>query len=291
MYLCRHMRYAITILFAIIGFATRGEVYYFSADSVAVPDGDVIAVEVRAAHPDARVGEGRMSEWRFGWPGVNIALAFDYRDFIDGISTPSAQIICNGHIATLSKGLNTSGAFNSLAVEWQPDGRVHILAGERGLAEAMILDSLPKPVGAIRIGGGAIIQDVIIETNDNAFSRLKTDYLPEELEQARVWRYLDRRNDPKYSVIGGSYILAQVGNDLVYISGAKTNASHWQAGMLKGRLYPTGYDGYSKLEWYDATGRLLPGENFAEINAADGSLTLTFPELNASIRFSPASIQ
>lgn len=265
----------------------RCEVCYFSVDSVVeLPRGEIIAVEVRAAQPSARVANRNVSSWSINWQGVCIELIFDFRNFVDGVSTPSVTINCNGTSTPVMNRLNSSGQFNSIAIEWQSDGRVHVLAGEHNLSEVLVLASLAKPKGFLSIGGSPTIQDIIIETNDNDFSKLYTEYTPEQLEDAPCWRYLDRKNDPKTAIIGGDYYLAQIGNDLIYLFGAKTNASHWQTGMLKGRLIPTGYVGYYKLEWIDATGHFLPGENFAELNSDDSTLTLTFPTLNASIRLS-----
>lgn len=280
------MRGYICLLIMALTFAVRAEVKYFATDSVCVPDGEIMAVEVRAANEEARVGEAKLAGWSITWPGVEISVSFDFRNYVDGISSEYATITCNNRSEKLSKGVNTSGGFNSVAIEWHPQGNVALLAGERKLIEVMILDSLPKPVGNIfvrGIGGDVTIQDIILDLNSDSFERLRK-YRPEQLLDVPRWEYLDRINDPRTAIIGGEYILAQVGPDLVYLGGAKTNPSHWKPGMLKGTLKPTGFDGYYKLKWYDSTGREMPGENFAEHDKSLGVLKLSFPELGASIR-------
>lgn len=290
------MRRYIIIFMLLTAMASHAKLRYFTADSVAVPPaGEIIAVEARVAHPLTRVGEGRFAGWQIGWPGVTIALTFDNRNFVDGISNGKVMLEYGALKSQIYKNINTDGKFNSIAIEWQADGKVHILAGERKLDEYMVTDSIPSPTGIITVrpigGGNIIIQDVIIETNDNAFARLMTDYSAEELANAPRWEYLDRATDPKTAVVGGKYVLAQIGNDLIYIAGATTNPGSWLPGMLKGRLIPTGFDGYSKLQWYDATGREMPGEHFAEHDETLGVLKLNFPELDASVRLKRADKQ
>lgn len=276
---------ALLIIFLVL--SAGAEVFYFSGDSIQAPAGEISAVEVRAANSAARIGESKRAGWKISWPGAEVALTFDFRNYVDGISEATAELDCNGTTKTIKKGLNTDGEFNSVAVEWHPDGHASILAGQRRLIEYLSIDSLPRPAGIISIagiGGDVTIQDFIIETNSNAFSRLLTDYSPEQLAAAPRWEYLDRTNDPKTAIVGGQYCLSQINNNLIYFSGAKTNAAAWQPGMLKATLIPTGFDGYFKLLWYDASGRKMPGENFAEHDSLLGVLKLTFPELGATIR-------
>jgi hypothetical protein len=125
----------------------------------------------------------------------------------------------------------------------------------------------------------------MVETNENALERLRTNYTADELAAAPRWQYLDRENDPKIALLGGRYELAQIGNDLIYLSGAKTNATHWHQGMLKGRLKPTGYVGYYHLEWFDATGRSIADDCYAQFDETSKTMTVNFPGLNASLRF------
>lgn len=291
-YLCQHMYRYIAIFTLLAAFALHSEVFYFTSDSVAVPGGEITAVEVRAANASSKIGGSKNSGWQLSWTGFTAVLRFDFRNFVDGISDSYATIECNGSSARIKKGINTAGEFNTIAVEWRPDGSAAVLVGEHDLKAVLSLP-LPKPQEAIRIAGingDVIIQDVIVETNANAFDRLQL-YSEAETADALRWEYLDRTNDPKMAIIGGKYTLAQIGEDLIYVGGAVTNASHWRPGMLKGHLTPTGFDGYYKLQWYDATGRKMPGENFAEHDVSLGVLKLTFPELGATIRLKLADKQ
>lgn len=279
------MRSYLTIICFILALAGHSEVYYSISDSITVPDEEITAVEVRVANSAARVGESKLAGWSVQWSGVQISLSFDFRNFVDGISRDCATLVCNNKSVQINKGLNTAGEFNTLAIEWHKDGAASVLVGEHKLREVFTCQ-LPKPEGVITLngfGGDITIQDFIVETNPNAFERLQK-YLPEQYENAEKWVYLDRINDPKTAIAGGNYELARIGNDLIYLDGAKTNASYWRPGMIKGSLTPTGFEGYYKLQWYDATGRKMPGENFAEQDDSLGIIKLTFPELGATIR-------
>lgn len=283
------MRIYLATLLLLAALTGSAEVCYFSADRAAVPAGEIRALEVRAAHSDARAGSARVSGWTVSWPGADVCLRFDFTSYLDGVSESAATVQCRGERRRITKGLNLSGGFNTLEIEWSDDSTATISAGEFGLREVMTLAGIPRPTDTVSISAiGApelTIQDFIIETNPNAFARLHTGLLPEELAEARQWSYIDRENDPLTAIVGGEYQLALVGNDLIYIGGARINADKWQTGMLKGSLTPTGFKGYYKLTWFDATGRRLPGENFAETDSAQGTMRLTFPDLGASIRF------
>jgi len=283
------MRIYPTIFLLIVAFTLNAEVHYFDCDRAPVPAATIKAVEARAAHSDARAGSASISGWSIIWPGAEISLTFDFRNYIDGVSTPEVTLECSSEKRNISKDINSGGGFNSIAIEWNADSTVSILAGERKLKEALRLPSLPHPADTIRIrpigSPDLTVEELIIETDDNAFGRLLTDYTAEELAAAVKWRYLDRDNAPKTALPGGRYLLTQVGYELIYIDGAVTNSGYWRPGMLKGRLTPTGFSGYSKLEWIDATGRRLPGENYAERDDASGTMRLVFPSLGASLRF------
>lgn len=269
------MKYGSLILL-LASLTARAEIYYYHADTVTPPIGDIAAVEARAEH--------KGGEWHLSWDGVDISLRPAVQDFVDGIDEPLARITC-GSVTAMSDAFECYGGYNTLAVEWQADGSATILGGKNELKPLMRLDSLPKPHGDIRIVGAKNISEMIVETNPNAFGRLATEYADEEIDNASKWRYLDREGDTKVALPGGNYLLALVDNDLVYVSGAKINAGHWRKGMLKGHLTPTGYAGYYRLQWYDATGRKLNDESYATIDDSAHTLTLTFPGLDASMRF------
>lgn len=284
------MRIYPVIFLQIFALALNAEIHYFNSNKAPVADGAIKAVEARASHSDARAGSASISGWRISWPGAEISLTFDFRNYVDGISTPEVILECSSQKCNVSKGINLSGGFNSIAIEWNADSSVSILVGERKLWPAMRLASLPYPTDTIRIHPSGqqnlTVEEIIIETDNNAFSRLRTRHSAEELRAAPKMRYLDRDNDPAMALPGGRYLLALINDEIIYLNGAVTNGAYWQPGMRKGRLTPTGFSGYSKLEWIDATGRRLPGENYAERDDASGTMRFVFPALGASMRFS-----
>ncbi len=266
----------------------KADVRYLLAEHPVVPDETVNALEVRVALDDARIGNPRCEQWCVRWGDVSVSVTFDFRNFVDGVDEPKVKIACNGVVGSLDKGFNSAGGYNTLALEWEPAGQVTVLFGERELYPVMVLDSLPRPVGELQIEsttGRLAVSDVMVDVDANNFSRLMTGYSAEELAAATQLRYLDRNSDPQLARLGGRYVLAWVGDDLVYMDGAQINETRWQQGMLKGRLKPTGYVGYYHLEWFDSTGRRLADDCYAELDEKAKTVTLVFPSLNASLRF------
>lgn len=266
----------ITLFSLLIALVAEADIRYYEADSVGVVPPGIAAVEARAAN--------KSGAWSLCWPGAEISVDASVNNFVDGVDEAKATIRCGKKEARV-KGFECFGKPNSIAVEWTADGRAHILGGADLLYPIMDLDSLPKPQDYIKVTGAKHVVDIIVETDPDDFARLMTEYNAEELADAKKWRYLDRENDPKVALLGGQYVLAQIGTDLVYMSGAKTNASQWRPGMLKGQMSPTGYVAYYRIQWYDATGRMLHDDSFVQFNDADSTMTITFPALQASLRF------
>lgn len=287
------MRSVVAYILLSAALTATGRVHYLPVENPRIPEeGRVVAVEARVALPEARIGSAKRAGWSLNWgDSVSVVLEFDFSTFVDGVDEPRIIVSCSGLTAELTKGFDCSGGFNTLAVEWGGDGRARVLGGERALTELLELDSLACPSGGELTvtpiaGGHPDIADLMVETDENDFSRLMTDYGDDELTGACLWTYLDRENDPAVARIGGRYLLAQVGDDLVYIGGAQTNAPHWRKGMLKGRLTATPYSGYYHLDWFDATGRRLADDCYAEFSADGVTMTLCFPALDAKMRFS-----
>lgn len=284
------MRFAIVTVLLVSAIAAGAELIYLPAEGARVSATGICAVEARVALPAARSGSGKHAWWSIVWPGTEVSFHFNTTTHVDGIDDPVAEVKCGNRSATIRSGFDASGGFNTLAVEWLPDGSAHILAGDRALHQVLLVDSLPLPTDSVSVTSSAPceVADLIIETNPDDFGRLLTGYSAEELNAAPRWRYLDRENDPAVAVCGGNYELAAIAEpsgriNLVYLAGAQTNAPHWKPGMLKGRLIPTGFKGYYKLEWVDATGRRIPDECYARLESPE-LLNLVFPSLQASIR-------
>lgn len=106
------------------------------------------------------------------------------------------------------------------------------------------------------------------------------------------WKFLDRDNDPRWALPGGFYTLAIVRSatdpetfDILYLSGARTNASLWKPLMLKGRLTPTRFIDHYLLQWNDAALNDAGPECSADLQQSS-ILQLNFPLHRAKIRFS-----
>lgn len=258
----------------------HAEVCYFDAPRARVPAGEVRAVEVRAS---AGKNNGR---WRVCWPGVELQMTLGSGAYVDGVDRLSGNLEVNGKKFPI-KDIVDPGAANTLAIEWGTDSIARFLVGNH---ELHAVGSLPvdRPEGEVTVEGLTMpfdLIDLIIETNPDSFRRLVTDHNKHEIDAGRMWTFLDREGDSRLAVVGGQYVLSQVGLELIYVGGAKTNPNDWKFGMVKGRLVPTGFDGYYKLQWFDATGRELSGENYAEVDSDLGTLKLTFPQLKTSVRF------
>lgn len=262
------------------GLMASAQVNYFAGPKAAVPSGEIRAVEVRAS-------AGKSSgSWRVSWPGTELLLSFGSDSFVDGVDAHSGLLEVNGVKYPLGRNIEP-GAANSVAIEWGGDSIATILVGHREL-QSVAAVAIPRPEGEIAVDGLTQpfdLIDLIIETNPDSFGRLVSGLGEDEIAEGHVWQYLDRDGESRVAVIGGQYTLSQVGNELIYVSGAKTNAQSWKTGMVKGRLEPTGFDGYYKLQWFDSTGRELSGENYAEVDSDLGTLKLTFPQLKTSVRF------
>lgn len=238
------------------------------------------AVEVRAS---AGKTAGR---WCVSWPGAELRLTLGSDSYVDGVDRLSGMLEVNGVKYPLKGNIDPGGA-NTLAVEWGADSTASLLVGHREL-QAVSNAVIARPEGEVVVEGLTApfdLIDLIIETNTNSFGRLESGLDSAEIASGRVWYFLDRDGDSRVAVLGGQYSLSQVGYELIYTGGAKTNTGSWKPGMVKGRLIPTDFDGYYKLQWFDATGRELSGENYAEVDSDLGTLKLTFPQLKTSIRF------
>ena len=281
------------LLLALASLPLLAEVHYGEprTGAHAAPGGEIAAVEVRVAAPDCR--PHRSGSWTLSWPGAKVAFSADLKHFIDGSDEPEARIAVNGHSATISSGIDLSGDFNSLAIQWLQDGDAIVSVGSKGLAEVLKIGNLTRPTDSISLEGNVKVADVIFETDDDALSRLLTDWdgiFPENPDaMTGRWRYLDREADPALSRLGGRYQLAILPSstgayDIIYLGGAETMASDWRPGMLKGRLLPQGFSGYYRLEWRDAAGRDCGADNYAEMSADGKVISLIFPALSCTLR-------
>ena len=104
-----------------------------------------------------------------------------------------------------------------------------------------------------------------------------------------LWEYMDQDIREGKASLGGQYRLATIKNvdggyDIVYIDGAKENASAWKPLSVKGRLSPTIFIGNFDMQWIDANGLMLQRECNAQLDPNGAILTLRFPLQNSQIR-------
>ena len=109
---------------------------------------------------------------------------------------------------------------------------------------------------------------------------------------AGIYSMLDYEHDDSYARLGGSYRLAVVpceGMDdrysVVYLGGARINASAWPSGRLKAWLRPTAFPTVYDVEWCDAEGEWMLRDVQAEFDRLAQTLTVKFPYQGASVRF------
>ena len=229
------------------------------------------------------------------WLPVNVSVPDDIPneiyDAIDIILTSGESIVRTG--APLREGV--------------ADIRLEIAVDDTCITSCVKGSAMKKPVTVSRtIGNPAAID---IESNDEAeikdirfdcetlasLSRApfaSVDELYSYLDASddpneALWAYFDRNTDPLKSSLGGKYLLATVatstGYDIVYISGAETNASLWEPLTVKGHLIRDSLPGSFTMEWIDADGNLVNYETTATI--AGNILSLAFPYWKSQLRF------
>lgn len=277
------MKHFLSVLLLFLPFSLFSKVIYLN-NGDSVPSGAVTAVEARVKLSTAR--QGRLARWTLGWGTDSLTVTFDCRHMVDGVGEPRLSIECGG-VSVPAPGLNFNGGWNSVAVEWTGE-TARILSGDDMLELNGEITGLQRPSrGTLTVSapsGKLSVADLIVETDDYDLSALMTDCKPDSLE---VWEYLDS-TESKSARLGGTYRLGLLkttdGYDLVYLSGARVNADAWLPGMRKARLISTAYQGHYILQWIDATGRPLSGENYATLDPVNRTLTLEFPAFPLSVR-------
>ncbi len=203
----------------------------------------------------------------------------------------------------------SSGSFNTMILELdREDGRMSLSGGDHSVVLIAEIPYKTDNLADMRVDvwakGEMCLSSLSSEVWHSAESRLATGWTIDDLNEyfsrsadpvEGYWRYLDRQNDPQYARLGGRYVLAVVKNemsggyyDVIYISGAETMAGRWTPGMLKGNLYPTVFQFHYDLCWYDSTFEPITRDIHASVTD-NAILTLSFPLLKATLRFSKAS--
>lgn len=208
----------------------------------------------------------------------------------------------------LAKGVNPPAGWCHYRLKLTPADGLRLYAGEARLEQLLALPAtVPSPLSGLQLSP-APVDDRCVEIRDVRLSipRLRPEpckALTAAFAEAKgsddpivgLWEMFDWSFDTKKARQGGEYrlltALAPDGHyDLLYVDGAETLSGHWQPGMVKGRLYPTGTPYIYRLEWIDAEGETLSTRLRAQADPEKGLLTLLFPLLDSEIRLMKISL-
>ncbi len=203
--------------------------------------------------------------------------------------------------AFVKNNVNTFTGDNLLIIE-HADGKTAIKLGNDKQSEIMVLVgaeySEKLTAGIISYPGSKVsVERFVIKSKENPADKIKTQWTLELLEEhfrnsddpnEGFWQYLDRDIEEKQLALGGNYKLALVkdgnGYAVIYVYGAKVNASKWKTGILKGYLEETVFSDEYNLVWYDSDMEAMTEELSAKIEQST-VLTLRFPIHKTQIRF------
>ncbi len=102
------------------------------------------------------------------------------------------------------------------------------------------------------------------------------------------WHLYDFTIEQSLLRIGGDYRLAIVRQLdtylIIYLNGAKTEASQWHTGMIKGQMRPTPFPDIYMLTWLDASFRPMSHHLKAVSSADSNILTIDLPYQQSTFR-------
>lgn len=142
-----------------------------------------------------------------------------------------------------------------------------------------------------------LISDITITDKTPDARRQATEYgdaekLKERLENPQdslegYWAVFDRTLEETLLQMGGEYRLAIIKDGdrylILYLSGAKTNASAWEPGMIKGILTPDPFPDTYSVTWYDSEGNPLTKDIKAQLGEGT-TLLIQFPYHSSTLR-------
>lgn len=142
-----------------------------------------------------------------------------------------------------------------------------------------------------------LVSDITITDNTPVTKRQSTEY--EDIEKLKTrlenpqdsiegyWTLFDRTLEETLLQMGGDYRLAIIKEGdkylILYLSGAKTNASAWKPGMIKGTLIPDPFPETYSVVWYDSEGNPLSKDIKAQLGEGS-TLLIQFPYHSSVIR-------
>lgn len=193
---------------------------------------------------------------------------------------------------TLTSGFDLYDGANSFQLS--AEGAVwRLSAGNREYKEiaAGELTSKLDSIGFVVMPGGEIkVENVVIQLTgigDIKFSGTDLSHFDVTDDLEGEWGIFDMNIDEKMLKTGGEYRLAikkskdKEGYDIIYLSGAVTNAAKWNPGMIKGYISPMPFDSVYDIEWIGASGKTLKG---IKAQKEGDILTLQFPDHASTLR-------
>lgn len=310
----------LAIVFVFSVFASDRKYYNqftLPADSIKLVSIDSLSssftIEVRAAltRNDETTGKSKQ-KWGIVWDyksPSNYCYAMlqcansNYGDFTDQrYAVVNIGEICNGADSIYSsvhieRDINTDRRPNSILLEFSPEN-TRVFAGSKTYNFAGNIKS--KPLANHNYGiysnEDLIIHSLATETKQNQSHLLHTNWNVEKIDEYLMtntdsiqgyWKYLDRNIDTTKARLGGNYKFAIIKEGdkylILYISGAVTNSSHWESGMIKGELRPTIFKNHYDLVWYDSMLAPIKSEAYAEI-ISNAIINLNYPLYKSSFR-------
>lgn len=162
-----------------------------------------------------------------------------------------------------------------------------------------------EPSRSVPLGSGWPVEDI-------------KAYTAESRGVEGIWEFLDRDTNARLAEPGGAYRLAVVPHrhtpwcgcpssasepgpggaerpagatdanalyDIIYLGGARIYGKYWSPGMVKGRMFATGFENHYALQWFDSD--MLPvGTEISADFTAPSLLSFNFPLLKSTLRFS-----
>lgn len=315
----------VTLLFYVAAqcaVAQLNDYVYLTADSLhsdnsfSIVPASVVAIEARAALPKK---SGPQPAWGLQWNCTDSTYSYvmlhidsDSPDDIDlrQQATISVGYNRNGtdsiiHTHTTVDGFDFSSGYNSIAVQWAGDA-LTISGGNRHCDPLFTLPEFGAPIfpGCRFVAAPDVNLECIVVEQSSAATNLDTqsgDMTTEQLNKRFAmstdpiegyWEHFDMQADYDNARPGGTYRLAIVRSDtdtynILYISGARTNAPAWHPLMLKGQLIFTPFRNNFTLQWYDSMLQPVDPEIGANATLENARLlTLRFPRLGMTLRLS-----
>ena len=199
-----------------------------------------------------------------------------------------------------TEGMNIPGGWNHYRLQYNPEEGATLLSGSRTLSKRLSIPVDEKKLECLGLliapGGSVEVKDVSLAEVPTPASHMAASRLDEmearfsmssDILEGR-WRIFDESMQESQLKLGGDYELGifrlpDSTYEIIYLGGALINASDWKAGMLKGRLRPTGISTVYDLEWIDPFGSVLKHRLKAQLEESD-ILTLQFPYQDSSLR-------